>query len=121
MEVMIDALIEKVWTNPILTVALDDLERNWLTRTLKLNGAASEPIRGKDACRYIEAAGILACSERADHRLAAYRIATYTYELFRGQLSGLDSSVRAILTRLGNFPSLVTASEVDAALPLAPW
>jgi superfamily II DNA/RNA helicase len=118
---MIDALIEKVWTNPTLTVALDNLERNWLKQTLKLSGSAPEPIRRKDACRYIEAAGILACSERADRRLAAYRIATYTYDLFRGQLSGLDTSVRAVLTRLGNFPSLVTASEINAALPLAPW
>jgi superfamily II DNA/RNA helicase len=118
---MIDALIEKVWSNPALTIAVEDLERNWLAQALKLSGTAPEPIQRTDACRYIEAAGILACSGRADQRLAAYRIATYTYELFRGQLAGLDSSVRAILTRLGNFPSLVTASEIDAALPLGPW
>src|SRR5688572_6647590 len=104
---MIDALIEKVWSNPALTTALDALERNWLSQALRLDDSPSI-IRPTDACRYVEAAGILACSERADQRLIAYRIATYAYELFRGKLDGLESSVRAVLTRLGNFPSLDT-------------
>ncbi len=118
---MIDALIEKVWSNPALRVALDALESNWLTGALKLDGTSAKPIQCADACRYVEAAGVLACSDRADQRLAAYRMATYVYELFRGQLDGLESSVRAVLTRLGNFPSLITAPDINAALPNGPW
>ena len=118
---MIEALIEKVWENPILSQALSVLEQNWLVRTLNLERPTSPTIQRVDACRYIEAAAILACSERADQRLAAYRIATYAYDLFRGQLDGLEASVRAVLTRLGNFPSLATEPEIDSALSKASW
>ncbi len=118
---MIDALIEKVWSNPALHRALNSLEYGWLQQALKLDPAPGTLIHQSDARRYIEAAGILACSSRADQQLVAYRMAVYTFDLFRGQLDGLDGSVRAVLTRLGNFPSLVTAPEVDAALTVGPW
>jgi superfamily II DNA/RNA helicase len=121
MEAMIDALIQKVWSNPALADAVDRLERDWLVQALRLSEIERPSIPRADARRYIEVAGILSCSERADQRLTAYRMATYAYELFRGQLDGLESSVRAVLTRLGNFPSLVTAEGVNTALPNAPW
>jgi len=118
---MIEALIQKVWSNPALATALDSLERQWLAKTLHLE---VEPGAGVDvgrARRCIEAAAILACSAQADHRLTAYRMATYIYELFGGQIEGLEGAVRAVLTRLGNFPSLVTSQGINAALPHGPW
>ncbi|MER9496369.1 hypothetical protein NKI86_31945, partial [Mesorhizobium sp. M0320] len=90
MEIVIGALIDKVWQNPVLAQALGALEQNWLVQTLHLERSPPVAISKADACRYIEAAAILACSELAAQRLAAYRIATYTYDLFRGEIDGLE-------------------------------
>ena len=115
---MIDALIEKVWSNPALVAGLLSLERSWIARSSGIDAASIEL---KNVKRYVEAAAILACSERTDQRLVAYRIATYAHELFRDQVDGIHAAVRAVLTRLGNFPSVSTNSAIEAALGVTPW
>ncbi|MDQ8730680.1 DEAD/DEAH box helicase [Bradyrhizobium sp. LHD-71] len=117
---MIDALIERVWSNPALSAALATLEKNWIARSAGIE-APSPGIEANSVRRYVEAAAILACSERTDQRLAAYRIATYAHELFRDQLDGLDAAVRAVLTRLGNFPGIATTVSIASALERSPW
>jgi hypothetical protein len=119
-ESVIDALIERVWSNPALPVTVAVLEKNWIARAAGIE-TTSPAIDANDLRRFVEAAAILACSERTDQRLVAYRIATYAHELFGSELDGLDAAVRAVLTRLGNFPSLTTSASIDAALEISPW
>lgn len=115
---MIEDLIKNVWETPELNSAIANLEKNWLSVNLGLD--ADGAVESEDAARYIEAAAILACSNRADQRLAAYRIATYAHDLFGDKLGGLNAAVRVVLTRLGNFPGLATSPEVDGALSALP-
>ncbi len=115
-----DALIERVWSTPALGEGLALLERAWLRRAAGLSEDGEVTDRAS-AARLLEAAAILACSKRMDQRLTAYRLSTYVYELFGGRLIGLDASLRVILTRIGNFPGLVTAKSIDNALGSTPW
>lgn len=118
---MIESLIERVWKNPLLTDGLLKLERDWISRSTGAD-AVGERFEVSAGPRYLEAAAILACSSDARHRLAAYRIATYSHDLFRQQIDGIDAAVRVVLTRLGNFPGLATSDAINqagGALPLA--
>lgn len=119
---MIDALIEKVWSSPRLPEAMETLERLWIARSagVEPSGPRSS-IDTSNASRYVEAAAILACSSQSAHRLTAYRLATYVHELFTGSIDGLDAAVRAVLVRLGNFPSVLTSAPIDDALGATPW
>ncbi|WFU39517.1 DEAD/DEAH box helicase [Bradyrhizobium sp. CB82] len=119
---MIDVLIDKVWSNPRLPEAMKILERLWIARSAGVE--PTTPVVAVDrhkASRYVEAAAILACSSQPAQRLAAYRLATYVHELFSGTIDGLDGAVRAVLVRLGNFPSILTSSPIGEALASTPW
>jgi superfamily II DNA/RNA helicase len=119
---MIDALIDRVWSSPRLPEAMEVLERLWIAKSAGI--APIGPIVSIDsskASRYVEAAAILACSSQTAQRLAAYRLATYVHELFAGTIDGLDAAVRAVLVRLGNFPSVLTNSPIGNALSSTPW
>lgn len=119
---MIDALIERVWSSPRLPVAMEALERLWIARSAGVEPSGpSSSIDTDNAIRYVEAAAILACSSQSAHRLTAYRLATYVHELFAGSIDGLDAAVRAVLVRLGNFPSVLTNASIDQALVSTPW
>ncbi|MCS3444983.1 MULTISPECIES: DEAD/DEAH box helicase [Bradyrhizobium] len=119
---MIDALINRVWSNPRLPQALDVLERLWIARSAGVDlSERSISIERSSASRYVEAAAILACSSQTSQRLAAYRLATYVHELFAGSIDGLDAAVRAVLVRLGNFPSVLTNGPIGNALTSTPW
>jgi superfamily II DNA/RNA helicase len=120
-EVVIEALVQKVWANPSLQRAIESLERDWIRQELSDERLENPETSRSSACRYLEAAAILACSREPDHRLAAFRIATYTYDLFRGRLDGVAESVRVVLTRLGNFPAISTADDVESAGQRTPW
>jgi len=71
--------------------------------------------------RLVSAAAILAGSQSPEHRLAAYRIATYAYECLGNGTLPLHQALRVVLSRLGNFPALLTREDVATAradLPL---
>lgn len=65
--------------------------------------------------RAVRAAAILACSDNEAHRRAAYRIVTSAYELQGASELPLDQAVRVVLARLGNFPALLTRSQINNA------
>jgi superfamily II DNA/RNA helicase len=119
---MIDALIDRVWSSPRLSEGMEILERLWIAKSAGIEPAGPVvSIDGSRASRYVEAAAILACSSQSVQRLTAYRLATYVHELFAGNIDGLDAAVRAVLVRLGNFPSVSTNSPIDNALTSTPW
>ncbi|WP_061029379.1 DEAD/DEAH box helicase, partial [Bradyrhizobium sp. CCH5-F6] len=72
------------------------------------------------ASRLIRAAAILACSNKLEHRRAAYRVATSLYELCGSSELPLDQGLRVVLARLGNFPAFGTRPDVDGALVRLP-
>ncbi|MER8648805.1 DEAD/DEAH box helicase [Mesorhizobium sp. M1121] len=116
---MIQELADKVWDNRGFHDAAHRIELAWLTK--EIGGIEDGHADITDATRLMRSAAILACSETADHRRAAFRVATCAYDLFgTGQLP-LDQALRMVLTRLGNFPSIGTRGDVAAArvrLPL---
>lgn len=118
---MIEELIQSVWSNPALQNGMAGLERDWIRQELSISEFQAPEVDVSSARRYIEAAAILAFSHKADQKLAAYRIATYAFELFSDQMVGIAEAVRAILTRLGNFPAISTAKRVDESLATSPW
>ncbi|ESX08521.1 hypothetical protein X768_22520 [Mesorhizobium sp. LSJC265A00] len=116
---MIQELADKVWDNRGFHDAAHRIELAWLTK--EIGGIEDGHADITDATRLMRSAAILACSETADHRRAAFRVATCAYDLFgTGQLP-LDQALRMVLTRLGNFPSIGTRADVASArvrLPL---
>ncbi|AUG39670.1 DEAD/DEAH box helicase [Pseudomonas chlororaphis] len=70
----------------------------------------------------MQAAAILACSDNLEHRSTAYRLATSIYDLYQGEEINFHKPLRVILTRLENFPSIKTktdVSEVGKDLPIS--
>ena len=118
---MIYELADKVWETPALSAGLLSLEQQWLRAATNAEGEAGPSVDAKQAARLLEAAAIIACSPKSERRLVAYRIATYVHDLFKGQIDGLEPTVRVVLTRLGNFPSLGTSPPVRDALKSLPW
>lgn len=116
---MMQELADKVWGNPNFHAAAHRIEIAWLTK--EIGGIVDGHADIVDATRLMRSAAILACSETADHRRAAFRVATCAYDLFGTGLAPLDQALRVVLTRLGNFPSIGTRSDVASArasLPL---
>lgn len=116
---MIQEIADKVWTNPAFHDASQRVQLAWLKREL---GKEDITATIEDAGRLMRAAAILACSLDKEHRKAAFRVATCTYELFGADLLPLDQALRVVLARLGNFPSFTTREDVSssgASLPLA--
>ncbi len=117
---MIQELSEKVWANSNFHEAIRRVELAWLRKEFGVATEAS--ISLEDANKLIRAAAILACSDRQEHRMAAFRAATCTFEIFGTTDLPLDQALRVVLARLGNFASFSTRSEVENAqssLPLA--
>jgi hypothetical protein len=112
-------LADKVWGNPGFHDAAHRIELAWLTK--EIGGIDDGHADIADATRLMRSAAILACSETADHRRAAFRVATCAYDLFGTGQVPLDQALRVVLTRLGNFPSIGTRADVASArasLPL---
>lgn len=63
----------------------------------------------------MQAAAILACSEKLEHRTIAYRLATSIYDLHQERDANFHKPLRVILTRLENFPSISTKKDVSEA------
>lgn len=116
---MIQELADKIWGNPGFHDAADRIELAWLTK--EIGGIDDRHADIADATRLVRSAAVLACSEEADHRRAAFRVATCAYDLFGTGQVPLDQALRVVLTRLGNFPSIGTRADVSSArasLPL---
>lgn len=116
---MMQELADKVWGNPGFQDAAHRIELAWLTK--EIGGIDDGHADIADATRLMRSAAILACSETADHRRAAFRVATCAYDLFGTAQVPLDQALRVVLTRLGNFPSIGTRADVASArasLPL---
>ncbi|WAC49806.1 DEAD/DEAH box helicase [Asticcacaulis sp. SL142] len=117
---MIQELSNKVWQNPAFHSALRQIEHTWLKRELGSPVEIDE--KSAHVQKLIGAAAILACSEDQQHRRAAFRAATWVYELFGSNHLPLDQALRVVLARLGNYPSIGTRTDVkvaDAHLPLS--
>lgn len=111
-------LCEKVWNNSRLHEVMTNVELDWLRRELGIEG---EPVTTlPDAKKIIQAATILASSVVSTHREAAYRIATYIFELYGCNELPFEQALRVILTRLGNFPALRTSNDVAEAFSFLP-
>lgn len=116
---MIQELADKIWGNPKFHEAAHRIELAWLTR--EIGGIEGGPAKLADATNLMRSAAVLACSETADHRRAAFRVATCAYELFGTEQVPLDQALRVVLTRLGNFPSIGTRQDVDTAQASLPF
>ncbi|MFW8642329.1 hypothetical protein ACOJBO_03465 [Rhizobium beringeri] len=110
---MMQELADKIWENPGFHDAANRIELAWLTK--EISGIDDSHADITDATRLIRSAAILACSETADHRRAAFRVATCAYDLFGTGQVPLDQALRVVLTRLGNFPSIGTRADVASA------
>ena len=116
---MMQELADKVWGNPRFHDAAHRIELAWLTK--EIGGVDAGPADITDATRLMRSAAILACSETANHRRAAFRVATYAYDLFGTEQVPLDQALRVVLMRLGNFPSIGTRADVESAQPSLPF
>lgn len=116
---MMQELADKVWGNPGFHDAAHRIELAWLTK--EIGGVDDGPADITDATRLMRSAAILACSETADHRRAAFRVATCAYDLFGTEQVPLDQALRVVLMRLGNFPSIGTRADVESAQPSLPF
>lgn len=116
---MIQDLADKIWENPRFHDAAHRIELAWLTK--EIGGLERKQANLADAKSLIQSAAVLACSETADHRRAAFRVATCTYDLFGTDQVPLDQALRVVLTRLGNFPSIGTRHDVESAQANLPF
>ena len=116
---MMQELADKVWGNPGFHDAAHRIELAWLTK--EIGGVEDGPADITDATRLMRSAAILACSETAEHRRAAFRVATCAYELFGAEQAPLDQALRVVLMRLGNFPSIGTRADVESAQASLPF
>jgi superfamily II DNA or RNA helicase len=110
-------LCDKVWDNPKFHESVRRVESAWLAREL---GTEPVPVEPTEGGRLMRAAAILACSGSQPHRRAAFRAATFTYELLGADDLPFDQALRVVLTRLGNLPSLATRQQVYQALQRLP-
>ncbi len=113
-----EALIEKVWSNPVLHSSVSLLERQWMGEAL---GIETDKIDSTLACRLVEASAILACSVEPSQKLFAYKIATCAFDLFGSTNPNIPGAVRVVLSRLGNFPGMLTHQRVSDSLSETPW
>lgn len=116
---MIEELSEKIWNNPRFRAAAASIELAWVNNAVGNHEASRPDLEIAD--KAMQAAAVLSCSSVADHRFAAYRVATSTFELYGAATLPFDQALRVVLTRLGNFPALRTNELVSKAGPDLPW
>lgn len=116
---MMQELANKVWGNSGFHDAAHRIELAWLSK--EISGIEDIPPDITDATRLMRSAAILACSDTADHRRAAFRVATCAYDLFGTGQVPLDQALRVVLMRLGNFPSIGTRADVESARASLPF
>jgi len=116
---MMQELADKIWGNPRFHEAANRIEIAWLTK--EIGGLDRSAADISDATRLMRSAAVLACSDIADHRRAAFRVATCAYDLFGTHQVPLDQALRVVLTRLGNFPSIGTRADVSSAQASLPF
>lgn len=119
MEQLIQELASKVWGNPRFHSTFEQIELAWLQSGLGFQ--QSSPVSYEIGCRAMEAAAILACSDEQEQRRAAFRLATYVYELLDSEETSFGQALRVVLSRLGNFPSIATRSGVNSSFEALPW
>jgi hypothetical protein len=111
-------LADKVWSNPAFHEAAGAIRRAWIARD---TGNPVDQLPSlKDVAKVVRAAAILACSKSSLHREKAYTAATSAFELFGTDDLPLDQATRVILTRLGNFPAILTRKPVQEAGSILP-
>jgi hypothetical protein len=110
-------LCDKVWQNPKFHESARKIEVAWLAREL---GREPVPVEPTEGGKLMRAAAILACSGSQPHRRAAFRAATFAYELLGTDDLPLDQALRVVLARLGNLPSVATRQPVNRALQHLP-
>lgn len=116
---MIEELIERIWSNPDFHNISKKIEDLWLSKELgTFSDLSSDRILG---LKIMRSAAILSCSQDAEHKQAAFRVATQAYELFGDDEHPLSSILRVVLVRLGNLPSINTRDSVANALYKVPW
>ncbi|MFK4533473.1 hypothetical protein ABIA00_001656 [Bradyrhizobium ottawaense] len=116
---MIAELSNRVWESLEFHEAVRLVEVAWLKRELGVTEGDGIPL--EKAEKLVRAAAILACSDQQSHRETAFRAATCVYDLVGCAELPMDQALRVVLSRLGNFPSLATKSDVDTALPHLPF
>jgi replicative superfamily II helicase len=116
---MIQELADKVWKNQNFQSTAKAIEKLWLANELNLRKPRT--VNEGSTARAMSAAAILACSNNLQHRIAALRLATYIFEINESSQLPFDSALRVVLTRLGNFPSIGTRTQVESAMKTLPW
>lgn len=106
-------LAERIWARPEFHAAAGAIQRAWIARDTGSGPVDLPPIEA--AAKVVQASAILACSEKAVHRLKAYRCATSAFDLFGHEALPLDQATRVVLARLGNFPALGTRRPIAEA------
>lgn len=109
---VIEELADRIWGHPEFHARRADLGGAWLQRELSL--PATLALSRGDLVRCIQAATVLACCEAPERQGAAFGIAASAADLGLADLPGLAGALRVVLTRLGNFPALASASNVEA-------
>lgn len=106
-------LADKVWSNPAFHEIAGAIHRAWIATD------TNNPVDGLpshlDVGKAVRAAAILACSNHRHHREKAYAVATSAFELFGAEALPLDQATRVVLTRLGNYPAMLTRLAVEDA------
>ncbi len=106
-------LAERIWARPEFHAAAGSIQRAWIARDTGSGPVELPPLEA--AARAVQASAILACSEKAKHRLKAYRCATSAFDLYGYEALPLDQATRVVLARLGNFPAFGTRKPVAEA------
>ncbi len=115
---MIEALADRIWGHAEFHARREELGGAWLQRELGIDPTLV--VSDEDLLRCVQAATVLALSDSPERQGAAYGIAACAVDLDREDLPGLAGVLRIVLTRLGNFPALVSAPHVETfrRLPL---
>jgi len=111
----VQELADKVWSNPAFHKAAGLIQRAWIARETHTYISVDYLLPLTEVAKVVRASAILACSTRGEHREKAYRVATSAFELFGDDALPLSQAARVILTRLGNFPAMLTRSAVADA------
>lgn len=106
-------LADKVWSNPVFHEVAGAIHRAWIAADTN-NPVEALPSHA-EVGKAVRAAAILACSNQRIHREKAYSVATSAFELFGAKALPLDQATRVVLTRLGNYPAMLTRAAVNDA------
>jgi hypothetical protein len=107
---MIEELAERIWSNAAFHADWTSITSTWLKRQLDLIGVEAAPDEQLRRCA--QAASALALVDDVERQRAAFSIAASAFDLYQQESPGLAGVLHLVLTRMGNFPALVTAQSV---------